>query len=76
MTKAILVCASILALVTVGGPALAGEQTAKLVQHATAGRVTYRLTPWVPNNQNAEVSHNTIRMANSAPPATGSAQPG
>jgi len=47
-----------------------------LVQHATAGRVTYRLTPWVPNNQNAEVSHNTIRMANSAPPATGSAQPG
>ena len=35
------------------------------VQHATAGRVSYRLTPWVPNNQNAEVSHNTIRMANS-----------
>ena len=47
-----------------------------LVQHATAGRVSYRLTPWVPNNQNAEVSHNTIRMANSAPPAMGSAQPG
>ncbi len=40
-----------------------------LVQHATAGRVSYRLTPWVPNNQNAEVSHNTIRMANSTPPA-------
>jgi hypothetical protein len=37
---------------------------------------TYRLTPWVPNNQNAEVSHNTIRMANSTPPAMGSAQPG
>jgi hypothetical protein len=36
-----------------------------LVQHATACRVSYRLTPWVPNNQNAEVSHNTIRMANS-----------
>jgi len=36
----------------------------------------YRLTPWVPNNQNAEVSHNTIRMANSTPPAMGSAQPG
>src|SRR6476620_245749 len=47
-----------------------------LVQHATAGRVSYRLTPWVPNNQNAEVSHNTIRMANSTPPAMGSAQPG
>jgi hypothetical protein len=47
-----------------------------LVQHATAGRVFYRLTPWVPNNQNAEVSHNTIRMANSTPPAIGSAQPG
>ena len=39
-------------------------------------RVSYRLTPWVPNNQNAEVSHNTIRMANSTPPAMGSAQPG
>jgi hypothetical protein len=38
--------------------------------------VSYRLTPWVPNNQNAEVSHNTIRMANSVPPAMGSAQPG
>ena len=47
-----------------------------LVQHAPAGRVSYRLTPWVPNNQNAEVSHNTIRMANSTPPAMGSAQPG
>src|SRR4029079_6892778 len=47
-----------------------------LVQHATAGRVSYRLTPWVPNNQNAEVRHNTIRMANSPPPAMGSAQPG
>jgi hypothetical protein len=47
-----------------------------LVQHATAGRVSYRLTPWVPNNQNAEVSHNTIRIANSTPPAMGSAQPG
>ena len=47
-----------------------------LVQPATAGRVSYRLTPWVPNNQNAEVSHNTIRMANSTPPAMGSAQPG
>ena len=47
-----------------------------LVQHATACRVSYRLTPWVPNNQNAEVSHNTIRMANSTPPAMGSAQPG
>ena len=46
-----------------------------LVQHA-AGRVSYRLTPWVPNNQNAEVSHNAIRMANSTPPAMGSAQPG
>jgi hypothetical protein len=47
-----------------------------LVQHAIAGRVSYRLTPWVPNNQNAEVSHNTIRIANSTPPAMGSAQPG
>jgi hypothetical protein len=47
-----------------------------LVQHATAGRVSYRLTPWVPNNQNAEVSHNTITMANSTPPAMGSAQAG
>ena len=46
------------------------------VAHATAGRVSYRLTPWVPNNQNAEVNHNTIRMANSTPPAMGSAQPG
>jgi hypothetical protein len=36
----------------------------------------YRLTPWVANNQNAEVSHNTIRTANSTPPAMGSAQPG
>ena len=41
-----------------------------------AASVSYRLTPWVPNNQNAEVSHNTIRMANSTPPAMGSAQPG
>jgi hypothetical protein len=53
---------------------LSDEQRQKL--HATAGRVSYRLTPWVPNNQNAEVSHNTIRMANSTPPAMGSAQPG
>jgi hypothetical protein len=30
----------------------------------------------VPNNQNAEVSHNTIRMAKSTAPATGSAQHG
>jgi hypothetical protein len=44
--------------------------------NSTAGRVSYRLTPWAPNNQNAEVSHNTIRMANSTPPAMGSAQPG
>jgi hypothetical protein len=47
-----------------------------LVQRATAGRVSYRLTPRVLNNQNAEVSHNTIRMTNSTPPAMGSAQPG
>ena len=47
-----------------------------LALRATTGRVSYRLTPWVPNNQNAEVSHNTIRMANSTPPAMGSAQPG
>jgi hypothetical protein len=43
---------------------------------AEAGQVSYRLTPREPNNQNAEVSHNTIRMANSTPPAIGSAKPG
>jgi hypothetical protein len=40
------------------------------------GSVSYRLIPRAPNNQNAEVSHNAIRMANSTPPAMGSAQPG
>jgi hypothetical protein len=57
-------------------PAVFATELRGAVQHATAGRVSYRLTPWVPNNQNAEVSHSTIRMAKSTPPARGSAQPG
>jgi len=37
---------------------------------------SYRLTPRAPNNQNAEVSHKAMRMANSTPPTMGSAQMG
>jgi hypothetical protein len=43
-------------------------------RHAMARMEGYRPTPRAPDNQNAEVSHNTIRMANSTPPAMRSAQ--
>jgi hypothetical protein len=53
-----------------------GSARIRTTPRRLAGRVSYRLTPRAPNNQNAEVSHNAIRMANSTPPAIGSAQPG
>jgi hypothetical protein len=40
------------------------------------GSASYRLTPRAPKNQNAEVSHDTKRMANSATPAMGNAPTG
>jgi hypothetical protein len=47
-----------------------------LISGSCGRSASYRPTPRAPNNQNAEVSHNAIRMANSTPPAMGSAQPG
>ena len=38
--------------------------------------LSYRPTPKVPKNQNAEVNHKAVRMANSVPPASGSVQSG
>jgi len=77
----------LLILATSDAQALSGVHDARLAAAARSASgieyhdrdfegLTYMPTPKLQKNQNAEVSHKTVSMANSAPPARGSAQPG